>query len=97
MKILLGVTGSIAAYKALELVRRLTQRGDEVEVALTAARGSSIRAKARSRRGGAASAAWRSSRTSSPRSTRSRAATSWVVDGSSTRGPRSSGSIRCAS
>jgi phosphopantothenoylcysteine decarboxylase/phosphopantothenate--cysteine ligase len=37
MKILLGVTGSIAAYKALELVRRLTQRGDEVEVALTAA------------------------------------------------------------
>lgn len=36
-RILLGVTGSIAAYKASELASRLTQAGAEVEVILTAA------------------------------------------------------------
>ncbi len=34
-RILLGVTGSIAAYKAVELVRRLKDRGAEVRVAMT--------------------------------------------------------------
>lgn len=34
-KVLLGVTGSIAAYKAIELVRILTQRGLEVKVIMT--------------------------------------------------------------
>lgn len=34
-KVLLGVTGGIAAYKAAELVRRLTDRGIEVHVAMT--------------------------------------------------------------
>lgn len=34
-KIILGVTGSIAAYKALELVRRLREASAEVEVAMT--------------------------------------------------------------
>lgn len=34
--VVLGVTGSIAAYKAAELVRRLTRRGWEVSVILTA-------------------------------------------------------------
>ncbi len=34
--ILLGVTGGIAAYKAPELVRRLTERGATVQVVLTA-------------------------------------------------------------
>ncbi len=34
-KILLGVTGSIAAYKAVEIVRRLRDRGAEVRVAMT--------------------------------------------------------------
>ena len=33
--IVLGVTGSIAAYKAAELVRRLTTEGAEVHVTLT--------------------------------------------------------------
>jgi phosphopantothenoylcysteine decarboxylase/phosphopantothenate--cysteine ligase len=33
--ILLGVTGSIAAYKAVELVRRLRDRGADVRVAMT--------------------------------------------------------------
>jgi len=37
MKILLGVTGGIAAYKAAELVRSLQQRGVDVQVAMTAA------------------------------------------------------------
>jgi len=37
MKILLGVTGGIAAYKAAELVRALQQRGVDVQVAMTAA------------------------------------------------------------
>jgi phosphopantothenoylcysteine decarboxylase/phosphopantothenate--cysteine ligase len=36
-KILLGVTGSIAAYKAVELASRLTQAGVEVEVVMSAA------------------------------------------------------------
>ena len=36
MKILLGVTGGIAAYKAAELVRSLQQRGVDVQIAMTA-------------------------------------------------------------
>ncbi len=36
-RILLGVTGGIAAYKAPELVRQLVQRGADVEVVMTAA------------------------------------------------------------
>jgi phosphopantothenoylcysteine decarboxylase / phosphopantothenate---cysteine ligase len=36
-RILLGVTGGIAAYKSAELVRRLLERGAEVQVAMTAA------------------------------------------------------------
>ena len=36
-KILLGVTGSIAAYKAAELVRLLIKNGDEVTVVMTPA------------------------------------------------------------
>lgn len=36
MKVLVGVCGGIAAYKAAELVRSLQQRGAEVEVAMTA-------------------------------------------------------------
>jgi phosphopantothenoylcysteine decarboxylase/phosphopantothenate--cysteine ligase len=35
MKILLGVTGSIAAYKAAELLRILQKRGHEVRVVMT--------------------------------------------------------------
>ena len=34
-RIVLGVTGSIAAYKALEIVRRLKQRGAQVSVVMT--------------------------------------------------------------
>lgn len=34
-RILLGVTGSIAAYKAVEIMRRLKDRGAEVRVAMT--------------------------------------------------------------
>jgi len=34
-KILLGVTGGIASYKSPELVRRLTQRGAQVQVVMT--------------------------------------------------------------
>ena len=37
MRVLLGVTGGIAAYKAAELVRALQGRGVEVQVAMTAA------------------------------------------------------------
>jgi phosphopantothenoylcysteine decarboxylase/phosphopantothenate--cysteine ligase len=37
MKVLLGVTGGIAAYKAAELVRALQQRGVDVQVAMTSA------------------------------------------------------------
>jgi phosphopantothenoylcysteine decarboxylase/phosphopantothenate--cysteine ligase len=36
-RILLGVTGSIAAYKAVELLRQLQKRGAEVQVAMTEA------------------------------------------------------------
>src|SRR5262249_42184915 len=36
-RILLGVTGSIAAYKAADLASKLTQAGAEVDVILTAA------------------------------------------------------------
>ena len=36
MRVLLGVTGGIAAYKAAELVRLLQQRGLDVQVAMTA-------------------------------------------------------------
>lgn len=36
-KILLGVTGSIAAYKAAELVRLFVKNGDAVQVIMTAA------------------------------------------------------------
>src|SRR5690348_5957875 len=35
--VLLGVTGGIAAYKAAELVRRLRERGADVQVVMTAA------------------------------------------------------------
>src|SRR4029453_18824195 len=36
-RILLGVTGGIAAYKSAEIVRRLRERGAEVQVVMTAA------------------------------------------------------------
>src|SRR3954470_1366798 len=36
-RILLGVTGGIAAYKSADLVRRLRDRGAEVQVVMTAA------------------------------------------------------------
>lgn len=36
MKVLLGVSGGIAAYKAAELVRAFKKRGDEVRVVMTA-------------------------------------------------------------
>jgi phosphopantothenoylcysteine decarboxylase / phosphopantothenate---cysteine ligase len=35
-RIIVGVTGGIAAYKSAELVRRLTERGAEVQVVMTA-------------------------------------------------------------
>ncbi|MBK5968747.1 MULTISPECIES: bifunctional phosphopantothenoylcysteine decarboxylase/phosphopantothenate--cysteine ligase CoaBC [Thiorhodovibrio] len=35
-RILLGISGSIAAYKAAELIRRLRERGAEVQVVMTA-------------------------------------------------------------
>ena len=41
-RILLGVTGGIAAYKSPELVRRLIERGAEVQVVMTAG-GTAIR------------------------------------------------------
>ena len=34
-RVLLGVTGGIAAYKAPDLVRRLVERGCEVQVVMT--------------------------------------------------------------
>ena len=34
-KIVLGITGGIAAYKCAELVRRLTEQGAEVKVVMT--------------------------------------------------------------
>ena len=36
-RIVLGVTGSIAAYKSAELVRRLQEQGAEVRVVMTRA------------------------------------------------------------
>ena len=36
-RILLGVTGGIAAYKSADLVRRLTERGASVQVVMTVA------------------------------------------------------------
>ena len=36
-RILLGVTGSIAAYKAADLASKLTQAGTQVDVILSAA------------------------------------------------------------
>jgi phosphopantothenoylcysteine decarboxylase/phosphopantothenate--cysteine ligase len=36
MRVLLGVTGGIAAYKSAEVVRRLRERGAEVQVVMTA-------------------------------------------------------------
>src|SRR5512137_1953010 len=36
MRVLLGVTGGIAAYKSAELTRRLQDRGAEVQVVMTA-------------------------------------------------------------
>ena len=36
LRVLLGVTGGIAAYKSPEIVRRLTERGCEVQVVMTA-------------------------------------------------------------
>ena len=35
MKVLLGITGSIAAYKAAELVRLFVKNGDDVQVVMT--------------------------------------------------------------
>ena len=35
MKVLVGITGSIAAYKAAELVRLFVKNGDEVHVVMT--------------------------------------------------------------
>ena len=35
-RILLGVTGGIAAYKSPDVVRRLIERGAEVQVVMTA-------------------------------------------------------------
>jgi phosphopantothenoylcysteine decarboxylase/phosphopantothenate--cysteine ligase len=37
MRIVIGVSGSIAAYKACELVRLFAKRGDDVRVVMTAA------------------------------------------------------------
>ena len=34
-RILLGVTGSIAAYKAVDILRRLQEQGAEVSVVMT--------------------------------------------------------------
>ena len=35
MNIVLGITGGIAAYKAPDLVRRLRERGAEVQIVMT--------------------------------------------------------------
>ncbi len=43
-RILLGVTGGIAAYKSADLVRRLRDRGAEVQVVMTQAAGEFITA-----------------------------------------------------
>jgi phosphopantothenoylcysteine decarboxylase/phosphopantothenate--cysteine ligase len=42
VKVVLGVSGSIAAYKSAELVRRFVERGDEVQVLLTRSAGEFI-------------------------------------------------------
>ena len=39
MNILIGITGSIAAYKTLDLIRRRIAQGDTVRVMLTSAAG----------------------------------------------------------
>lgn len=36
MNVLLGISGGIAAYKTPELVRRLRERGAEVQIVMTA-------------------------------------------------------------
>ena len=36
MNIVLGITGGIAAYKAPDLVRRLKERGADVQIVMTA-------------------------------------------------------------
>ena len=36
MNIVLGITGGIAAYKAPDLVRRLRERGGDVQIVMTA-------------------------------------------------------------
>jgi phosphopantothenoylcysteine decarboxylase/phosphopantothenate--cysteine ligase len=43
-RILLGVTGGIAAYKSPDLVRRLRERGAEVQVVMTPAAGQFVTA-----------------------------------------------------
>ena len=66
-RILLGVSGGIAVYKAADLVRRLQDAGAEVRVAMTegpaekdrpAKGGSVIRRSARSRMAGRNSNSW---------------------------------------
>lgn len=42
-KIILGVTGSIAAYKACELIRLFIKNGDDVTVIMTASAGEFVR------------------------------------------------------
>ena len=39
MNVLLGISGGIAAYKTPELVRRLRERGAEVQIVMTASAG----------------------------------------------------------
>lgn len=46
MRILLGISGGIAAYKTPELVRRLRERGHEVRCVLSAAAGRLVAAEA---------------------------------------------------
>ena len=43
MKVLIGVTGSIAAYKAVELVRLFVKNGDDVAVVMTPAAAEFVR------------------------------------------------------
>ena len=44
MNVLLGITGGIAAYKAPDLVRRLRERGADVQVVMTASAEEFVRA-----------------------------------------------------
>lgn len=46
MNIVLGITGGIAAYKAPDLVRRLRERGAEVQIVMTASAGEFVTATA---------------------------------------------------